>query len=157
MYAGDRGSAWNKDEASSEEFANPGFGRNQQCFSEDAGMIQVTAQMRILVAVEPADFRCGIDGLARICKEHLKENPFSGALYIFRNRRGTSIKVLAYDSQGFWLCHKRLSSGRFRFWPGGTTGTSRRLEAHELQVLLAAGNPESVQAAPPWRRVSPAA
>jgi transposase len=61
-------------------------------------MIQVSTQLRILVAVEPADFRCGIDGLARVCKEHLKENPFSGALYVFRNRRGTSIKILAYDS-----------------------------------------------------------
>ena len=39
-------------------------------------MIQVSAQMRILVAVEPVDFRCGIDGLARICKDHLKEDPF---------------------------------------------------------------------------------
>jgi len=120
-------------------------------------MIQVSAQMRILVAVEPVDFRCGIDGLARICKDHLKEDPFSGALYVFRNRRGTSIKVVTYDSQGFWLCQKRLSSGRFRFWPESVTGNSRRLEAHELQVLLAAGDPARVQAAPPWRRVSPAA
>jgi len=120
-------------------------------------VIQVTPQMRILVALAPADFRCGIDGLARVCREHLKENPFSGSLYVFRNRRGTAIKVLAYDSQGFWLCQKRLSTGRFRFWPESTTGTSRRLEAHEMQVLLAAGNPDGVQAAPAWRRVSPAA
>jgi transposase len=120
-------------------------------------MIQVSAQMRILVAVEPVDFRSGIDGLARVCKDHLEEDPFSGALYVFRNRRGTSIKVICYDSQGFWLCQKRLSSGRFRFWPENATGRSQRLEAHELQVLLAAGDPRSVQAAPPWRRVSPAA
>jgi hypothetical protein len=50
---------------------------------------------------------------------------------------------------------KRLSSGRFRFWPEDA-GVAKRLEAHELQVLLAAGNPETVQAAPSWRRVSPA-
>jgi transposase len=120
-------------------------------------MIQVSPQLRILVAVEPADFRCGIDGLARLCKAHLREDPFSGAVYVFRNRRGTAIKLLAYDSQGFWLCQKRLSANRFRFWPSSPNGVSRRLEAHELQVLLAAGNPEGVQAAPPWRRVSPAA
>lgn len=119
-------------------------------------MIQVTSQLRILVAVEPADFRSGIDGLARLCKEHLKEDPFSGAVYVFRNRRGTAIKLLCYDAQGFWLCQKRLSAGRFRYWPTSTKGISRRLEAHELQVLLVAGNPEGVQAAPPWRRVSPA-
>jgi transposase len=120
-------------------------------------MIQVSPQLRILVAVEPADFRCGIDGLARLCKAHLREDPFSGAVYVFRNRRGTAIKLLAYDSQGFWLCQKRLSANRFRFWPSSPNGVSRRLEAHELQVLLAAGTPEGVQAAPPWRRVSPAA
>jgi transposase len=118
-------------------------------------MIQISPQMRILVALDPADFRCGIDGLARICREHLQENPFSGALYVFRNRRGTSIKCLVYDSQGFWLCQKRLSSGHFRFWPAKAAGTSRRLEAHELQALIAAGNPDGVQAAPAWRRVSP--
>ena len=120
-------------------------------------MIQVSAQMRILVAVEPVDFRCGIDGLARACKEHLKEDPFSGALYVFRNRRGTSIKALYYDSQGFWLCQKRLSNGKFRFWPESAAEGAWRLQAHELHVLLAAGDPRNVKAPPPWRRVDPAA
>ena len=120
-------------------------------------MIQVTPQLRILVAIEPTDFRKGIDGLARICKDTLGADPFSGTLFVFRNRRGTALKCLVYDSQGFWLCQKRLSTGRFRFWPTQTTGATRRLEAHELQVLLAAGNPLAAQAAPAWRRVSPVA
>jgi transposase len=119
-------------------------------------MIQVTPQLRILVAVDPTDFRKGIDGLARVCKDALGDDPFSGTLFVFRNRRGTALKCLTYDGQGFWLCQKRLSSGRFRFWPTRTTGPARRLEAHELQVLLAAGNPLVAQAAPAWRRVSPA-
>jgi transposase len=76
-------------------------------------------------------------------------------LFIFRNRRKTAIKCLAYDGQGFWLMQKRLSSGTFRFWPSDTAA-AKRMEAHELQALLAAGNPESLQAAPAWRRVSPA-
>ena len=85
-------------------------------------MIQITPQMRILVAIEPADFRKGIDGLARICKEVLKQDPFSGWVFVFRNRPATALKALIYDGQGFWLCHKRLSSGRFPWWPvGGTT------------------------------------
>ncbi len=50
-------------------------------------MIQVTPQMRILVAVEPTDFRKGIDGLASVCKQELKSDPFSGAVFVFRNRR----------------------------------------------------------------------
>ena len=118
-------------------------------------MIQITPQMRILVAVEPADFRRGIDGLARLCKEALQQDPFSGAVFVFRNRRGTAIKALVYDGQGFWLCHKRLSSGRFSWWPTEETDPARTLAAHQLHVLLSAGNPDGTQAAPDWRPVSP--
>ena len=116
-------------------------------------MIQVTAQMRILVAVEPADFRRGIDGLARMARQELASDPFSGAVFVFRNRRATAVKLLVYDGQGFWLCHKRLSKGRFRFWPAGDRSSSRALEAHQLQVLLSAGDFEATHAAEPWRRV----
>jgi transposase len=115
-------------------------------------VIQITPQMRILVAVEAVDFRKGIDSLARLCQEHLHTDPFSGCLFVFRSRRATAIKVLVYDGQGFWLAQKRLSSGRFRWWPASAMGTTT-LEAHQLQVLLAAGNPAVAQAAPVWRRV----
>jgi len=120
-------------------------------------MIQITPQMRILVAVEPADFRRGIDGLARLCRQRLHSDPFCGALFIFRNRRAKAIKILAYDGQGFWLCHKRLSSGRFRWWPRSVDAdeVARKLAAHQLHVLLSAGNPARTQAASDWRPVSP--
>ena len=64
---------------------------------------------------------------------------------------------LVYDGQGYWLCQKRLSSGRFRWWPGGVQGgeATRKLAAHQLQVLLSAGNPAGTQAAPDWRPVTP--
>ncbi len=114
-------------------------------------MIQVAPQMRILVAIEPADFRCGIDGLAKRAREELACDPFSGCLFVFRNRKASAVKILVYDGQGFWLCYKRLSTGRFRFWPAGKR--LRSLEAHELQVLLSAGDFEAAQAAPPWRRL----
>jgi transposase len=96
-------------------------------------MIQVTPQMRILVAREPVDFRKGIDGLAGIVKA-LDLDPFSGYLFVFRSRSGTSLKLLVYDSQGFWLCQKRLSKGTFRFWPKGKA--LHPLAAYELQALL---------------------
>jgi transposase len=114
-------------------------------------MIQVAASMRILVAVEPADFRKGIDGLAQVCRGALGEDPFSGALFVFRNRRGTAVKVLAYDGQGFWLSHKRLSRGRFRWWPSRGAGGSHRLEAADLQMLLWNGDPTASPAGPLWR------
>lgn len=119
-------------------------------------MIQITPQMRILVAVEPTDFRRGIDGLARVCKEVLRHDPFSGGVFVFRNRSGTALKILVYDGQGFWLCQKRLSRGRFSWWPVSNTASAKTLAAHQLQVLLAAGNPEATQAAPAWRPVGSA-
>jgi transposase len=64
-------------------------------------MIQIIPQMRIWMAVEAVDFRRGIDGLARVCREFLKTGAFSGGLFVFRNKRGTAIKVLTYDGQGF--------------------------------------------------------
>ena len=118
-------------------------------------MIQITPQMRVVVAVEPADFRKGIDGLARLCQEALSHDPFTGWVFVFRNRRATAVKVLVYDGQGFWLCHKRLSSGRFRWWPTSRTKAAKTLAAHQLQVLLSAGNHEAAQAASPWRPVGP--
>ena len=115
-------------------------------------MIQIAPQMRILVAIEAVDGRKGIDSLARLCQEKLQEDPFSGCVFIFRSRRGTSIRLLTYDGQGFWLAQKRLSKGRFVWWPSGQEPT-RRLQAHQAQLLMAAGNPEA-EAAPVWRGVS---
>jgi transposase len=115
-------------------------------------MIALTPRMRVLVAVAPADFRCGIDGLARRVRQALAEDPFGGAVFVFRNRRGTAIKLLAYDGQGFWLCQKRLSQGRFRHWPTGQGG--QVLAAHELAVLLAGGDWTAAAGAPVWRAVA---
>ena len=118
-------------------------------------MLQITPQMRILVCIEPVDFRKGIDGLAQRCQSALGEDPFRGTVFAFRNRRGTAVKVLAYDGQGFWLCQKRLSRGRFGWWPSEVNQCTKSLAAHELQVLLSAGDPHSTKAAPEWRSVRP--
>ena len=117
-------------------------------------MRQITPQMKVLVAIQPADFRKGIDGLAALCKASLKQDPFAGTVFVFRNRRATAIKVLVYDGQGFWLCHKRLSQGRFRYWPGVRGSTRCELLAHQLQVLLSGGDPDATRAAPLWRPIN---
>jgi transposase len=120
-------------------------------------MIQITPHMKIFVAYESPDFRNGIDGLAAVCSEKLKEDPFSGALFVFRNRKGTTIKALLYDGQGFWMMVKRLSEGRFRWWPKSNHEHSvahQLLAAHELQLLLWNGDPTSASVAAMWRPLS---
>jgi transposase len=116
-------------------------------------MIQVTPQMRIWVAVEPVDFRKGIDGLACLCRGTLRSDPFSGYVFVFGNRRRKAIKLLVYDGQGFWLCQKRLSKGRFPWWPQSRSEATWRLEAHQLAVLLSGGDPTMAKGVAPWRRV----
>jgi transposase len=116
-------------------------------------MIQITPHMRILLAVEPADFRKGIDGLAGICKQALRKDPFDGTLFIFRNKKSTSIKILIYDGQGFWLCQKRISKGRFLWWPNKTSQQTKLLAAHELQLLLYNGNPSTSLVGEMWKKI----
>ena len=113
-------------------------------------MIQLTPQMKILLAVEAMDGRKGIDSLARLCEEKLAADPFSGCVFIFRSRAGTAIRLLVYDGQGFWMAQKRLSKGKFEWWVKGET--VRELKAHQAQLLLAAGNPDT-EAAPMWRKL----
>jgi transposase len=116
-------------------------------------MIHITAQMRVLVAIEPVDGRKGIDTLARICQDKLSEDPFSGCVFFFLSRSAKSIRILAYDGQGYWLAQKRLSKGRFAWWPKSSS-PAQSLEAYEAQLLMVAGDVSRVRAAPMWRRVS---
>jgi transposase len=116
-------------------------------------MLQLTPQSRIFLAVQPVDFRTGIEGRAALGRQTRPANPVGGAVYVFRNRTGTTLKLLAYDGQGFWLCPKRLSQGRFHWWPTATT-TSVTLSAWELSILLGNGHPDRAQLAPAWRPVT---
>lgn len=116
-------------------------------------MLQLTPQSRILLATEPVDFRKGIDGLAAVCRQVLREHPLSGAIFVFRNRAGTALKLLCYDGQGFWLCTKRLSQGRFRWWPQ-PQDASYPLCARELLVLLWNGHPQQAGMAEDWRKLA---
>ena len=113
-------------------------------------MLQLTPQSRIFLALAPIDGRKGIDSLTAVCRQVLGDNPLGGAVYVFRTRSGTTLKLLAYDGQGFWLCTKRLSHGHFSWWPTATT-PSVRLSAQELSILLWNGHPDRAQVAPLWR------
>ena len=118
-------------------------------------MLQLTPQSRIFLAVEPIDGRKGIDSLAAVCRQVLGDNPLGGTVYVFRNRTGTTLKLLAYDGQGFWLCTKRLSQGRFTWWPSLGRQPTLGLNVHQLQLLLWNGNPATAHTAPMWRAITP--
>ena len=100
-------------------------------------MIPLTASTVIRVATERADFRKGIDGFVALCQHDLQQNPRSGTWYVFLNRTATMVRILAYDpyGPGYWLMTKRLSKGRFRGWPGGSSPLGP-MQAHRLRQLL---------------------
>ena len=113
-------------------------------------MLQIAPQQRILLAKDPVDFRAGIEGLSRICYAHLGNDPFNGTVFVFTNRRRNAIKLLTYDGQGFWLCHKRFSTGRLQWWPGDNQKTIQ-LSASMLNIVLYNGNPTAANLAQDWK------
>jgi len=115
-------------------------------------MLQITPKHKIYLGIAPIDFRKGIDGIVAICRRQLQLDPLSGHCFIFRNRKGNALKLLLYDSQGFWLCHKRLSAGRFTHWPKASQAVLS-LDVPQLQALLYQGDPACVQAAPAWQEI----
>ncbi len=116
-------------------------------------MLQITPHHQIFMAIEPIDFRRGIDGLKALCRQQGQETPFSGHLFVFRNRRATAVKILIYDGNGFWLCQKRFSEGRLKWWPR-TAQEAASVRAIELLVMLQQGNPMEMKVPEAWRRLS---
>jgi transposase len=115
-------------------------------------MISLSPSSQVFLFLRPADFRNGIDGLCAICKQELKKDPFSGALFVFTNKRKVSIKVLVYDGQGFWVHQKRMSEGKFKWWPKSNE-ISVPILARELMVLLWNGEPEKINMSPDWKKL----
>jgi len=117
-------------------------------------MLQITPQHHLMLAVQPIDFRKGIDGLMSLCKQHLKHDPFSGTFFIFTNKRRTTVKILIYDGLGFWLIIRRFSLGKLAWWPTEKAST-HELMATELQILLAQGMPHAACIPDDWRPLKP--
>jgi transposase len=116
-------------------------------------MIAINAQSKILLAIEPIDFRKGIDSLAAVCRQALKQDPFCGAMFVFCNRSKTALKILCYDGQGYWLCMKRLSEGKFQWWPKSKEEMTLKLTASQLLILLYNGNPDYAKIQQDWRKI----
>jgi transposase len=78
-------------------------------------VLSLPATLRIFLAAEPADMRKGFDGLSQLVRDRVAQDPLSGHLYVFRNRRRDRIKILYWDRDGLALWYKRLEKGTFRF------------------------------------------
>jgi transposase len=96
-------------------------------------MIGPGSHCRVYLACGITDMRKGITGLAVLAETVLKQRPASGAVFVFRGRRGDRIKLLHWDGQGFCLYYKILERGRFP-WPLTETGAAR-LTSAQLSML----------------------
>jgi transposase len=97
-------------------------------------VIPVPPGVRVLIATRPVDFRKGADSLAALAKETLGQDPFSGAVLVFRSRRADRVKILVWDGSGLVLVWKRLEQGAFK-WPPIIDGVMR-LSPAQLAALV---------------------
>jgi transposase len=100
--------------------------------------MQLSFKTPIWLYPKPVDFRKQIDGLAILIADQLDLDPSSGELFIFRNRSRDKIKLLWYDSNGYWLCYKRLEKGRLKFPDEGAAKMD--LSRDQLSWLLSGLN-----------------
>ena len=116
-------------------------------------MLQLTPKSVIFVATIAVDFRKGIDGLIAVCRQKLLVDPLNGALFLFYNKSKTTIKILSFDGQGFWLCVKRLSKGKFTAKLITSDNSSYQICYRTLHILIHNGDPNSAKLASDWRPI----
>ena len=96
-------------------------------------MISLTAATRVFVALDPVDLRKSFSGLQGCVQQQLREDPLSGHVFVFSNRRHSRLKILVWDGSGLWCATKRLERGKFQ-WPRGE-GSCGQLRPEEFQAL----------------------
>lgn len=106
-------------------------------------MLSIPRTTRVFLATEPTDMRKGFDGLFALVENVIREDPFSGHLFVFRNRRRDRLKVLWWDTDGLAIFYKRLERGNYQFptdsvvTKSGTTSSRCEIRSDELSLLLA--------------------
>lgn len=100
---------------------------------------------RVYLACGPTDMRKSIDGLAAIVSCEFKLDPFSDCMFVFCNRGRDKLKILYWDTNGFWLYYRRLERGRFR-WPEAGENRPISISRRQLDWLLAGLTLEQVHA-----------
>jgi transposase len=106
--------------------------------------------VRIYLAVDPVDMRCGHDGLAAIVRTQWKLDLYSGHLFVFAGKRGDRLKILFFDRGGFVVYYKRLERGRFRLPRLRPGSTSVELDAAELSMPLSGIDVDRVERPQLW-------
>ena len=99
-------------------------------------MLSLPSVVRIYLHVEPVNLHFGFDRLAGLVREQMGQDPLSGHLFVFRNRRGDRIKLLLWDDDGYVQIYKRLEAGIFRFPHTVDGATALQVNASELSLLL---------------------
>ena len=100
-------------------------------------MLTLPAVVRIYVATDPVDLRRGFDGLAAATRSLIRQDPMSGHVFVFINRRKNRVKLLVWDRTGYLLLYKRLERGTFQIPPSSITGEQHvELDSGELGLML---------------------
>ncbi len=110
------------------------------------------ASMRIWLATQPADMRCGFDRLAELAASVTGDDPLSGHLFLFRSRGGDRLKILYWDRDGYALWYKRLEEGTFKLPKVEPSARSVELRPSELAMMLDGIDLRSVKRSKRYRR-----
>ena len=117
------------------------------------GMLSLSGQVKVFLAVQPTDMRKSFDSLAALVQETLRQDPLSGHLFVFRSKRGDRVKILYWNTQGYALWYTRLEVGTFRFpAPARDEQCSVVISAADLAMLLDGVDLSSVKRTKRYRR-----
>jgi transposase len=106
----------------------------------------------VFVVHEPVSFGMGMNGLSLYCETILSKNVLSGALFVFRNKRSSMLRVLFFDGAKLWLVTGKQVEGKIPWWPSGSQGMSE-LAGAELQILLHGGHALAAYFPAPYRKI----
>ena len=110
-------------------------------------MIQIGPRSKVYVATQPVDFRKGFSGLSNIVTNTINRDPLSGHFFVFRNKRGTSVKIICFDGRICWTINAQFAQGKLSWWP-----QVENIDASQLMGLLSQST--KMEVSPPFREVS---
>lgn len=94
-------------------------------------MIQIGTRVKIFIGLDPIDFRKAYKGISAIVRNSLKEDPQGGHIFVFKNKKADSVKMICFDGRASWTFHVKFSKGRLQWWP-----KDGRIQASQLMALL---------------------